>query len=77
MNAPGQLQWLGFNVSSSRKPSLISPSQLLSGKSSPTSGAPMASYMSLLVMVEDSNPSTFRTASALVTYTELNRQRLR
>lgn len=29
VNAPGLLQWLGFNVSSSRRPSLISPSQLL------------------------------------------------
>lgn len=26
VNIPGQVQWLGFNVSSSRKPSLISPS---------------------------------------------------
>lgn len=76
VNIPGQLQWLGFNASSSRKPSLISPS--------PAPELKVVPYLwsSNGFLSEPSGDGGgqqcehFPQSSLLVTYTELSRQHL-
>lgn len=58
VHIPGQLQWLGFNASSSRKPSLISSFPAPELKVISYLQSPSGFLSKLLLMVRDSNMST-------------------
>lgn len=62
VHIPGQLQWLGFNASSSRKPSLISSFPAPELKVISYLHSPNGFLSNLLLMVRGSNLSTSHSA---------------